>query len=77
MSLATRYFLFRADLLRRKAARERRRRLCRELAEYSSPSARADFEAMLDRYPDGVTWEMRDILDRQAEERRFPAIGRT
>ena len=32
---------------------------------------------MLDRYPHGVTWEMRDILDRQAEERRFPAIGRT
>jgi hypothetical protein len=32
---------------------------------------------MLDRYPDGVTWEMRAILSRQAEERRFPAIGRT
>ena len=77
MNLATHYFLFRADLLRWKAARERRRRLYRELAEYSSPSARADFEAMLDRYPDGVTWEMRAILNRQAEERRFPAIGRT
>jgi hypothetical protein len=77
MNLATRFFIFRADLLRRKAARERRRRLCRELAEYSSPSLRADFEATLDRYPDGVTWEMRDILARQAEERRFPAIGRT
>jgi hypothetical protein len=77
MNLATRYFLFRADLLRWKAARERRRRLWRELAEYSSSSARADFEAMLDRYPDGVTWELRDILVRQAEERRFPAIGRT
>jgi hypothetical protein len=77
MNLATRYILFRADLLRRKAARERRRRLWQELAEYSSPSLRADFEAMLDRYPDGVTWEMRDILERQAEERRFPAIGRT
>jgi hypothetical protein len=77
MNLATCYFLFRADFLRRKAARERRRRLYRELAEYSSPSARADFEAMLDRYPAGVTWQMRDILDRQAQERRFPAIGRT
>jgi len=78
MNLATRYyFLFRADLLRRKAARERRRRFYRELAEYSSPSSRADFEAMLDRYPHAVTWEMRAILDRQAEERRFPAIGRT
>jgi hypothetical protein len=77
MNLATCYFLFRADLLRRKAVRERRRRLYRDLAEYSSPSARADFEAMLDRYPAGVTREMRNILDRQAEERRFPAIGRT
>jgi hypothetical protein len=57
MYLATRYFLLRADLLRRKAARERRRRLYRELAEYSSPSARADFEAMLDRYSDGVAWD--------------------
>jgi hypothetical protein len=76
MNLRARLFLIRADLVRRKAARERRRRLYAELAEYSSPSARADFEAMLDRYPPGVTWEMRGILARQAEERRFPSIGR-
>jgi len=50
----------------RRAARERRRRLERELAGYASPSARLDFEATLDRYSDGVTWELREILSQQA-----------
>jgi hypothetical protein len=76
MNLGTRLFLFRADLVRRKAARARRRRLYAELAEYSTPSDRADFEAMLDRHPPAATREVRNILTHQAEARRFPAIGR-
>lgn len=46
--------------------RERRSRLRRELAAYSTPAQRCDLEATLDRYPDGITYEIRDILARQA-----------
>ena len=38
----------------------------RELAGYSTPAQRCDVEAMLDRYPDDMTNELRDILARQA-----------
>jgi hypothetical protein len=48
------------------ADRKRRRELERELAAYSTPAQRFDLEATLDRYPDGVTFEIRDILARQA-----------
>jgi hypothetical protein len=48
------------------ADRERRRQLERELAAYSTPAQRFDLEATLDRYPDGMTLEIRDILARQA-----------
>ena len=40
----------------------RRRELERELAAYCTPAQRCDLEATLDRYPDGVTRELRDIL---------------
>jgi len=43
----------------------RRRALERELAAYSTPSQRRDLDAILDRYPDGDTRELRDILARQ------------
>lgn len=56
----------RANRITRRAARERRRRLERELAAYDTPAQRADLFAMLDRYPDGTTCELRDILARQA-----------
>jgi hypothetical protein len=49
------------------AASLRRRELERELAAYCTPDQRCDLEATLDRYPDSVTREMRDILVRQAE----------
>ena len=56
----------RANRITRRAARERRRRLEHELAAYDTPAQRADLFAMLDRYPDGVTGELREILTRQA-----------
>jgi hypothetical protein len=48
------------------AAGPRRRELERELAAYSTPAQRCDLEATLDRYPDSVTGELREILARQA-----------
>jgi hypothetical protein len=44
------------------ADRERRSQLKRELAAYSTPAQRYDLAATLDRYPDGTTREIRDIL---------------
>ena len=48
------------------AAGPRRRELERELAAYSTPAQVRDLEAILDRYPDSDTRELRDILARQA-----------
>jgi hypothetical protein len=48
-------------------ARQRRRAgLERELAAYSTPAQRSDLAATLDRYPDGATCEVREILASQA-----------
>lgn len=56
--------LFYAPLIPASPDSDRRRRseLRRELAVYSTPAQRRDLEATLDRYPDGVTRELRDIL---------------
>jgi hypothetical protein len=57
----------------------RRTKLERELAGYSTTAQRHDLEAMLDRYPDDVTHELRDILADQrmaAHRGRFPVAGR-
>jgi hypothetical protein len=62
-----------------KAARQRHLELERELAGYSTPAERCDLEAILDRYPDGMTDELREILASQAmaaRDTRFPAAGR-
>jgi hypothetical protein len=48
------------------ADRKRRSELERELAGYSTPAQRCDLEVTLDRYPDSVTYELRDILASQA-----------
>jgi len=37
----------------------------RELASYSTSAQRCDLEAVLDRYPDTMTYELRQILARQ------------
>ena len=79
MGLAERLWMIRVQSATRLAARERRRTLERELADYSTPAQRDDLEATLDRFPDGVTYEVREILSRQQMTRpspRFPAIGR-
>jgi hypothetical protein len=60
-------------------ASAQRRALERELAAYSTPAQRRDLDAILDRYPDGDTRELRDILARQtlaAETSRPPAPTR-
>ncbi len=60
-------------------SRKRRSALARELALYSTPAQRCDLEALLDRYPDDVTRELRDILTSQAltaGASRIPGAGR-
>ncbi len=62
-----------------KAARKQRCELERELAAYSTPAQRRDLEATLAQYPDGITYELRDILARQAMaayDDRHPGGGR-
>ena len=57
---------------------ERRSQLKRELAAYSTPAQRCDLEATLDRYPEGTTCEMRNILASQAvasQHNRIPGAG--
>ena len=61
------------------AGRKRRSELERELAGYSTPAQRWDLEATLDRYPDDITYELRDILASQtlaACHSRIPGAGR-
>lgn len=76
MSLSAQVLIARASAVTRHTARERRKQLERELGGYTSESDLRDFEAILDRYPDGVTCELRDILAVQAEARRpaWPAV---
>jgi hypothetical protein len=44
------------------ADRKQHADLERELAAFSTPAHVHDLEAALDRYPDGITYELRDIL---------------
>lgn len=59
------------------------RRLERELAAYSTQAQRCDLEAALDRYPDTITHELRDILasqlqaERASDVRAVPAYAPT
>jgi hypothetical protein len=52
-----------------------RRSLAAELASYTSSSDLLELEAMLDRYDDGDTEEIRSILATQAANRRFADRG--
>jgi hypothetical protein len=54
--------------------RERLSQLRRELESYSTPAQRCDLDATLDRYPDGMTSEIRDLLARQAAPSRGNGI---
>jgi hypothetical protein len=49
-------------LAARRAAHARRRQLEHELAGYSTPSDRLEIEAIVDRYSDEETHELRAIL---------------
>lgn len=68
LSLAGMWFLVYALLVSAGPAGDSKRRseLERELATYSTPAQRSDLQATLDRYPDGATSELRNILARQA-----------
>jgi hypothetical protein len=60
------------------AGRQRRSELERELAVYATAAQQRDLAAILDRYPDNVTCELRDILADQAlatSHRRIPGAG--
>ena len=49
------------------------------MAQPARTAQRHDLEAILDQYPDDVTYELRDILASQAVtgyDHRFPAMGR-
>ena len=62
-----------------KTVRSRRSELERELGAYSTPAERRDLEAILDRYPDGDTHELRSILAAHvmaAGEDRIPGTRR-
>jgi hypothetical protein len=66
--LAGLWFFLYALLIPASAEADRRWReeMKRQLAGYSTPAQRRDLEATLDRYPDGSTYELRDILASQA-----------
>jgi hypothetical protein len=68
VSLPGLLFLWSALLIPASPDADRRRRsgLECELAGYSTPAQRCDLEAILDRYPDSVTYELREILASQA-----------
>jgi len=55
--------------------RERLSQLRRELESYSTPAQRRDLDATLDRYPDGMTSEIRDLLAGQAVPMPSPGTG--
>ena len=77
MTPAARLLLIRAGLVKHRAARERRRRLARDLACYATEAERSDLLARCAHYPDGYTAEIRDILVRQAARhavRDWPAL---
>ena len=60
------------------ADHQRRQQLMRELAAYSTSAERCDLEAVLNRYPDGVTREIREILASQGAtmSNALPGPGR-
>lgn len=77
MSLQGTLVVWRATRALRVANARRRAELERELADYRSEADCLDLDAILDRYPDGVTAEVRDILSRRRLWRRpgpFPGF---
>ena len=58
------------------ADQKRRSEVERELAGYSTPAQRRELEMILDRYPDEVTCELRDILATVAGNSGIPGPAR-
>jgi hypothetical protein len=75
MRVSIRLLLLNAEVTKRRAARERRRRLQRDLACFATPADRDDLLAILERYPDPIAHEVRSILDRQAAQQLFTERG--
>ena len=57
------------------ADRKHRSQLKCELAAYSTPAQRRELVAALDRYPDGITHEIRDILASTSAASRSSGIA--
>jgi hypothetical protein len=60
------------------ADHERRCQLKRELAAFSTPAQICDLQATLDQYPDGITYEIRNILASQtvaSHDNGIPGAG--
>ncbi|WP_380168161.1 hypothetical protein [Jannaschia sp. R86511] len=64
-NLTTIWTATRDDLRSRRERRAEDRRLQRELAAYSSPSDRAELDAILARHPADAVAPLEDILNRQ------------
>lgn len=64
MTLTHRLLVRRTERVLRRAARDERRRVEREMAAYCTPAQRADLLATPDRYPDEVTRRFREALRR-------------
>ena len=77
MDLRTRSLVVRAALVLRKANHARRRLLTAELSAYTSHAELNDLYALLETYPDGQTYEIREILERQQSERMWTGRGRS
>ena len=70
MPLATTVRSLRTTLADRRTERIARRRLSNELAAFQTPTERTELEEILSRYATEETWEIREILNRQDNERQ-------
>lgn len=80
MDLITRRLVWRTNLLLRRAAWERRRRLTRELSAYRTAAERADLCAAIERCASPAREEIRGLLMRaaaRADAERAPLHLRT
>jgi hypothetical protein len=66
VKLSARLTLLEANRATWRAALERRRRLEHEMSLFVTPAEQLDLLAALDRYPDSVTRELRELLSRSA-----------
>lgn len=73
MRMSARVLVLRAGRLLRRAERERRTDLTRQMSGYTA-AQRRDLLATLDRYPDASTHELREVIC--ALNRREPPPGR-